>query len=59
MVAATLLTIPVLAAGISVRGLFLILGIANLLASIYIIRLLPHEILAQCSAQPVPPFLSR
>jgi acyl-[acyl-carrier-protein]-phospholipid O-acyltransferase / long-chain-fatty-acid--[acyl-carrier-protein] ligase len=46
MVATTIACIPLLGMGVSARGLFLILGIANLIAAIYIIRLLPHETLA-------------
>jgi acyl-[acyl-carrier-protein]-phospholipid O-acyltransferase / long-chain-fatty-acid--[acyl-carrier-protein] ligase len=46
MVATTIATIPLLAIGVSASGLFLILGLANLIAAIYIIRLLPHETLA-------------
>ncbi len=46
MVATTIACIPLLGFGVSARGLFLILGIVNLFAAIYIIRLLPHEILA-------------
>ena len=46
MVAATLVTIPILAMGVSARGLFLILGLANLAVAVYIIRILPHETLA-------------
>lgn len=32
--------------GMSVHGLFLCLGLANLLATIYVVRILPHEALA-------------
>jgi acyl-[acyl-carrier-protein]-phospholipid O-acyltransferase / long-chain-fatty-acid--[acyl-carrier-protein] ligase len=46
MIVASTLSGIVLGAGVSVHGLFLILGLANLLAAIYIIRLLPHGILA-------------
>ncbi len=46
MVAATLASSVLLAAGFTARGLFLILGIANLVAAIYILRLLPHDTLA-------------
>lgn len=35
-----------LSAGLTARGLFLTLGLANLLAAAYIIRLLPHDLLA-------------
>ncbi len=46
MIAATLASGVLLAMGFTAKGLFLILGLANLLAAIYIIRLLPHDILA-------------
>jgi acyl-[acyl-carrier-protein]-phospholipid O-acyltransferase/long-chain-fatty-acid--[acyl-carrier-protein] ligase len=46
MIVATLLSGLLLLSGLSARGLFLALGIANLIAAIYIIRLLPHELLA-------------
>ena len=46
MIVATVLSGVLLKAGLSARGLFLALGIANLLAALYIIRLLPHELLA-------------
>ncbi len=46
MVVATILSGVLLASGISARGVFLALGTANLIAAIYIIRLLPHETLA-------------
>ncbi|NMD08588.1 MAG: MFS transporter [Phyllobacteriaceae bacterium] len=46
MIIATVLSGALLAAGLSARGLFLVLGLANLLAAIYVIRLLPHEALA-------------
>jgi acyl-[acyl-carrier-protein]-phospholipid O-acyltransferase / long-chain-fatty-acid--[acyl-carrier-protein] ligase len=46
MVVATILSVLLLGAGLSARGLFLALAFANVIAAIYIIRLLPHEILA-------------
>jgi acyl-[acyl-carrier-protein]-phospholipid O-acyltransferase/long-chain-fatty-acid--[acyl-carrier-protein] ligase len=46
MIVATVLSGVLLAAGFTARGLFLSLGLANLLAAIYVIRLLPHEALA-------------
>ncbi len=46
MVVATIVSGVLLATGISARGIFLALAMANLVAAIYIIRLLPHEILA-------------
>jgi acyl-[acyl-carrier-protein]-phospholipid O-acyltransferase / long-chain-fatty-acid--[acyl-carrier-protein] ligase len=46
MIIATVASIVLLAMGFTAKGLFLILGFANLLAAIYIIRLLPHDILA-------------
>ncbi len=49
MVVATLLQVLMLGAGMSARGIFLALGVANIIAAIYIIRLLPHEILASAA----------
>jgi acyl-[acyl-carrier-protein]-phospholipid O-acyltransferase / long-chain-fatty-acid--[acyl-carrier-protein] ligase len=49
MVVATLLQVALLGMGLSARGVFLALGIANIIAGIYIIRLLPHEILASAA----------
>ncbi len=46
MIVATLSSGVLLALGLSARGLFLCLGLANLLAAIYIIRLLPHDLLS-------------
>jgi acyl-[acyl-carrier-protein]-phospholipid O-acyltransferase / long-chain-fatty-acid--[acyl-carrier-protein] ligase len=46
MVGVTIVVIILSQLGISIRGQFLLLGIANLLAAIYIIRILPHDILA-------------
>jgi acyl-[acyl-carrier-protein]-phospholipid O-acyltransferase/long-chain-fatty-acid--[acyl-carrier-protein] ligase len=46
MIVATLASGTLLAAGLSARGLFLCLGLANLLAAVWIIRVLPHETLA-------------
>jgi acyl-[acyl-carrier-protein]-phospholipid O-acyltransferase / long-chain-fatty-acid--[acyl-carrier-protein] ligase len=46
MTVATVLSAVLLGLGLSARGLFLALAIANVFAAIYIIRLLPHEILA-------------
>jgi acyl-[acyl-carrier-protein]-phospholipid O-acyltransferase/long-chain-fatty-acid--[acyl-carrier-protein] ligase len=46
MITATVVSGLLLAAGMTARGLFLTLGLANLLAAIYIIRILPHEALA-------------
>jgi acyl-[acyl-carrier-protein]-phospholipid O-acyltransferase/long-chain-fatty-acid--[acyl-carrier-protein] ligase len=46
MVGVTILSIVLLGAGISIRGLFLTLGIANLFAALYIIRILPHDLLS-------------
>jgi acyl-[acyl-carrier-protein]-phospholipid O-acyltransferase / long-chain-fatty-acid--[acyl-carrier-protein] ligase len=46
MITATLASGLLLASGLSARGLFLALGLANLLAAIFVIRLLPHEALA-------------
>ncbi len=49
MVAVTLVSGVLLGMGLSARGLFLILGLANLLAAAYIIRILPHETLARAA----------
>lgn len=49
MTVATVLSAVLLGMGLSARGLFLALGLANIIAAIYIIRLLPHEILASIS----------
>jgi acyl-[acyl-carrier-protein]-phospholipid O-acyltransferase/long-chain-fatty-acid--[acyl-carrier-protein] ligase len=46
MIVATVSSGFLLSAGLSARGLFLALGLANLLAAAYIIRLLPHDLLA-------------
>jgi acyl-[acyl-carrier-protein]-phospholipid O-acyltransferase / long-chain-fatty-acid--[acyl-carrier-protein] ligase len=46
MIIATLVSGVLLSKGFTARGLFLTLGFANLLAALYIIRLLPHDILA-------------
>jgi acyl-[acyl-carrier-protein]-phospholipid O-acyltransferase / long-chain-fatty-acid--[acyl-carrier-protein] ligase len=46
MIVATLASGVLLAMGLSARSLFLALGIANLFAALYIIRLLPHDTLA-------------
>jgi acyl-[acyl-carrier-protein]-phospholipid O-acyltransferase / long-chain-fatty-acid--[acyl-carrier-protein] ligase len=46
MVAATIACIPLLGMGLSARGLFLTLGITNLAAVIYILRILPHDTLS-------------
>jgi acyl-[acyl-carrier-protein]-phospholipid O-acyltransferase / long-chain-fatty-acid--[acyl-carrier-protein] ligase len=45
MIFVTLVSGVLLSMGFTARGLFLILGLANLLAAIYIIRLLPHDLL--------------
>jgi acyl-[acyl-carrier-protein]-phospholipid O-acyltransferase / long-chain-fatty-acid--[acyl-carrier-protein] ligase len=46
MLVASALSVGLLAIGFTARGLFLTLAIANLGAAIYIIRILPHEVLA-------------
>jgi acyl-[acyl-carrier-protein]-phospholipid O-acyltransferase / long-chain-fatty-acid--[acyl-carrier-protein] ligase len=46
MTAATIVSVVLLGFGFSARGLFLALGLSSLLATVYIIRILPHEILA-------------
>jgi acyl-[acyl-carrier-protein]-phospholipid O-acyltransferase/long-chain-fatty-acid--[acyl-carrier-protein] ligase len=46
MTAATVLSALLLEAGLSARGLFLALGIANAFAALYICRLLPQELIA-------------
>jgi acyl-[acyl-carrier-protein]-phospholipid O-acyltransferase/long-chain-fatty-acid--[acyl-carrier-protein] ligase len=46
MVGATIACIPLLALGLSARGLFLVLGLANLVAALLILRILPHDTLA-------------
>lgn len=46
MIIATVLSGALLAYGLTARGLFLTLGLANLVAAIYVIRILPHEALA-------------
>jgi acyl-[acyl-carrier-protein]-phospholipid O-acyltransferase/long-chain-fatty-acid--[acyl-carrier-protein] ligase len=46
MIIATGLSGVLLASGLTARGLFLCLGLANLVAAIYVIRILPHEALA-------------
>ncbi len=45
MIFVTLVSGVLLSLGFTARGLFLILGLANLLAALYIIRLLPHDLL--------------
>jgi acyl-[acyl-carrier-protein]-phospholipid O-acyltransferase / long-chain-fatty-acid--[acyl-carrier-protein] ligase len=47
MVAATLASVVLIGLGFSAKGLFLILGLANILAAIFILRILPHEILSK------------
>jgi acyl-[acyl-carrier-protein]-phospholipid O-acyltransferase / long-chain-fatty-acid--[acyl-carrier-protein] ligase len=46
MVGVTVVVIILSKLGISIRGQFLLLGIANLIAALYIIRILPHDTLA-------------
>jgi len=46
MIVATVLSGVLLAVGLSARGLFLTLGIANFIAALYVVRILPHEALA-------------
>jgi acyl-[acyl-carrier-protein]-phospholipid O-acyltransferase/long-chain-fatty-acid--[acyl-carrier-protein] ligase len=46
MTAATVISLALLGAGMSVRTLFLLTGIANAFVALYIIRLLPQELLA-------------
>lgn len=46
MIVATVLSGALLSAGLSARGLFLTLGLANLMAALYVVRILPHEALA-------------
>jgi acyl-[acyl-carrier-protein]-phospholipid O-acyltransferase / long-chain-fatty-acid--[acyl-carrier-protein] ligase len=46
MITASLISGILLGNGMSVHGLFLTLGLANLVAAVYVIRLLPHEALA-------------
>jgi acyl-[acyl-carrier-protein]-phospholipid O-acyltransferase/long-chain-fatty-acid--[acyl-carrier-protein] ligase len=46
MTAATVLSAVLLEAGLSARGLFLALGIANAFAALYVCRLLPQELIA-------------
>lgn len=46
MTAATILSYVLLDAGLSVRGLFLVVGLANAIAAIWICRLLPQELAA-------------
>jgi acyl-[acyl-carrier-protein]-phospholipid O-acyltransferase / long-chain-fatty-acid--[acyl-carrier-protein] ligase len=46
MIVASGLSGILLAGGVSVNALFLILGLANVVASIYVIHLLPHEALS-------------
>ena len=45
MIFATVVSGILLGIGFTAKGLFLILGFANLLAALYIIRLLPHDLL--------------
>jgi acyl-[acyl-carrier-protein]-phospholipid O-acyltransferase / long-chain-fatty-acid--[acyl-carrier-protein] ligase len=45
MIFVTLASGVLLAMGFTAKGLFLILGFANLVAALYIIRLLPHDLL--------------
>jgi acyl-[acyl-carrier-protein]-phospholipid O-acyltransferase / long-chain-fatty-acid--[acyl-carrier-protein] ligase len=47
MVGATLASVALIGMGFSAKGLFLILGLANIAAAIFIIRILPHEILSR------------
>jgi acyl-[acyl-carrier-protein]-phospholipid O-acyltransferase / long-chain-fatty-acid--[acyl-carrier-protein] ligase len=49
MVGVTVLSGLLLQSGVSIRTLFLLLGLANLLAAIYIIRILPHDLLTACA----------
>jgi acyl-[acyl-carrier-protein]-phospholipid O-acyltransferase/long-chain-fatty-acid--[acyl-carrier-protein] ligase len=51
MTIATVVSALLLKAGFSARGLFLLLGIANAFAAIYVIRLLPHDLIAAVSRQ--------
>jgi acyl-[acyl-carrier-protein]-phospholipid O-acyltransferase / long-chain-fatty-acid--[acyl-carrier-protein] ligase len=46
MIVATVASGLLLNAGLTAKGLFLCLGLANLAAAIYIIRLLPHDMLS-------------
>ncbi|MEZ5825662.1 MAG: acyl-[ACP]--phospholipid O-acyltransferase [Geminicoccaceae bacterium] len=45
MVASSLLTLALQGAGLDVAQIFLVIGIANVLAAIYVIRLLPEDLL--------------
>jgi acyl-[acyl-carrier-protein]-phospholipid O-acyltransferase / long-chain-fatty-acid--[acyl-carrier-protein] ligase len=47
MVGATLASVVLLGLGLTAKGLFLVLGLANVLAAIFILRILPHEILSK------------
>ncbi len=49
MTGATAVSAVMLGAGVSVRSLFLVLGICSLFVSIYVIRLLPHAILSSAA----------
>jgi acyl-[acyl-carrier-protein]-phospholipid O-acyltransferase/long-chain-fatty-acid--[acyl-carrier-protein] ligase len=46
MTAATVVALALLAGGLSVRTLFLLTGLANALVAVYIMKLLPQELLA-------------
>jgi acyl-[acyl-carrier-protein]-phospholipid O-acyltransferase/long-chain-fatty-acid--[acyl-carrier-protein] ligase len=46
MTVATLLSALLIAAGFSARGLFLLLGLANAIAAVYAVMLLPQELIA-------------
>jgi acyl-[acyl-carrier-protein]-phospholipid O-acyltransferase/long-chain-fatty-acid--[acyl-carrier-protein] ligase len=46
MVAATVVSLVLLSTGMTVRTLFLLAGIANAVVAVYIVRLLPQELLA-------------
>jgi acyl-[acyl-carrier-protein]-phospholipid O-acyltransferase/long-chain-fatty-acid--[acyl-carrier-protein] ligase len=50
MVASAVATMLLLAAGVSVPGVFLIVGVANVAVAVYIVRLLPHDTLKTIAA---------
>jgi acyl-[acyl-carrier-protein]-phospholipid O-acyltransferase / long-chain-fatty-acid--[acyl-carrier-protein] ligase len=46
MIAASIVSVLLLGMGLTAKGLFLVLALANILATIYVIRMLPHEVFA-------------
>ena len=59
MTVATVLSFALIAAGLSIRTIFLLAGLANALAAAYICKLLPQELVAYLARLALPIALSR